>query len=467
MNYAIAHASVGVSVCLTWNEGAKKPKLVLLGTTDEKEAFIESLVKGDVVYTEMGGGSDRLALACYIRGAQVMRIPVFELGLEDESEPLEFDEEMEIEVSDEGNGSKLVEKRKVRAQACYVMACSDPSRFYPILVNDLPILRLIVLWKGFYLMQRTRIATHLRLLAVYRDLYLVDAATSSMSEEEYILDSINKDKSFKDLPPEARKTYLAEIKSGDCVMEAVTEQEKILLKRIGKQLNEMSIYNNVFKEIKGCGVTIAARMIGTIGDIRRFEALPNLRAYLGLHHFEDGSRARRVKGRQSNWSQVGRQGCYQFAEQVAKTPAGGSQWRELLDKRRGYELFKLLKGFGAMYVPTEFRGRKIDNVNDVTFDDLEVLLCAIDGLRGMTEFERVEGKKKIKIPYDEYLLEKYGKNDQLFDRVIDAYDDGFENSSVETKAKLKGVKGRALDKAKRYVQQRFVKHIDQAWRKAI
>lgn len=470
MKYAVAHAPVGPSVVLGWEKDNKRPKLFILKTEEHKEAFVAGLGSNDTLFTDLGPIADRLTLAAQIRGVnRVWRIPSFRLGDEVEAEAEEAsaeelaqtDEEDEIEERD----SSELARRKLRAEAIRNASIDQPRLFYPSLEPELPLLTLIVLWRGFYLMQRTRIAAHLRLLSVYRDLYLVDAAQRARvpdekEEDAFILERLTREKGFGDMPPEARKKYLMELKTGDEVFEAVTEREKELLKEVGKQLPRVPIYNQVFEPIPGCGVTISARLIGAISDIRRFPTLPKFRAYFGLHHFADGSRARRRKGKVSNWNQVGKQGFFHFTEAVGRTPARGSDWRDLLDQRRGYELANLLRAMDEGFLPLDINDRgPAESVNDVRLEDIDVLGAMVDGLRGVEEVEiKVEDKKR-KIPYADHARAKYATDQALVQRALHAYGEGLAQTSPAVKKQMKGVKAKSLDKAKRYIRQRLAKHL--------
>ncbi len=316
-------------------------------------------------------------------------------------------------------------------------------------------------------MQRSRIATHLRLLSVYRDLYLVDTARQRtiQSEEEYLLDRLSKEKSFGDLPPEARVKYLEGVKAGDEIFEAVTEREKALLADLKKQLNKLPLYRDVFEPIKGCGPLIAARMIGGISDIRRFPDDAKLKAYAGYHHFADGSRARRVKGQPFSCSPTLKQGVWQFTQQVVKTPAGESEWRNLLDRRRAYELIKLLSAIDGNYLPDSLKTKMpIESVKQLTVDDLEILLACIDGLRGETEAQvKNEKGKLVKVPYMTYLNAEFASRTELLVKVLAAYIEGLSMSTKQTTVLLKGIKVRALNKACRWLGQRFLRHVHQHW----
>lgn len=471
MKYAIVHAPVGPSVVLPFPKEGKEPKCEVLATDAEKDEFVSALTADDTVYCELGSVSDRLALACHLRSAKVLRVPLFRLDAEIEGESeASAGEEIARAEGAEMTGeespfaeedSKLLALRKQRAFAIYQASECDPGLFYPLIAKEVPVLILIVLWKAFHLMQRARIAAHLRLLSTYRDLHLVKAALGmrSASDKEALLTEMLGDKSLQGLSPADRKKYLAALEAGDVVFEAVTDREKELVKLITAHIEEIDLYEQVFKPIKGCGPLTAARMIGVISDFRRFPTLAAFRAYCGLHHFADGSRARRRKGHVSNWSQVGKQGAWQFARSVGYTPAGESVWRDLYDRRRAYELSKLLRGMDPAFVPSEYHGRTIASVLDLAVEDLDVFIAKIDGLRGVETVEiEVEGKKN-EVPYRTHAQAKYASAPALYNRALVSYEEGFAAANAGVKKMLKGVKAKAMNKAQRYIGQRFLKHI--------
>jgi hypothetical protein len=149
-----------------------------------------------------------------------------------------------------------------------------------------------------------------------------------------------------------------------------------------------------------------------------------------------------------------------------KTPAGESWWRDLLDKRRAYELYKLLRSMNPAFVPGEFSGRSIACVNDLAVDELDIFLAMIDGLRGVEAVEIEVEEKKKEVPYRTHTEAKYAYAEALCNRVLAAYDEGFATHTPKVKTALKGVKAKALNKALRYIAQRFLKHIFLELRKA-
>lgn len=471
MKFAVAHAPVGASVILSWQKNDEIPKVEVLTSQEDKEKFVKNLTKDDTIFMILGGAEDRLALACFVRGASIFRIPsarLCDIAENDDVFP-ETDEFVDIDSSNEDEHieeSAEISSRKERAQRIYNAAIHNFNLFYLTLQADVEILKLVVLWKGFYLMQRTRIATHLRLLSVYRDLYLVDTAIqATKSEEEFILDKMSKEKTFAQVPPEARLAYLESIKSGDVVLETVTEREKELLKMIEKQLNRLPLFHRVFEPITGCGVITAARVIGTMSDIRRFDSDADLKAYAGYHHFSDGSRARRVKGKVSNWANILKQGVWNFSQRIVKMPANSCVWRNDLDCRRAYELVKLLRDINPLYLPNEIASSgDITSVRQLEIEHLDVLLTGIDGLRGEIEVNIIIDGKKKTLTYHEHLRIKYAELPALHERVKNAYDECLKRADKNSKKLLKGIKAKALQKACRWLGQRFLRHVFNEWK---
>lgn len=218
--------------------------------------------------------------------------------------------------------------------------------------------------------------------------------------------------------------------------------------KLEKTLASMKVYTQVFEPIPGVGPLIAARIIANIGDIRRFPSEASLKAFAGYHQFEDGSRARRVAGKVSNWSPELKQAVYLWCDQTLKRK--DSPWRAKLDKRRAYELYKLLTArqltakelnLNVEIVPAAYATRTISSVNDMTIADLEQLSTHIDGLRKTAGIKSED----------------------------DTPDSEEEPSAKDPRlAKLvKGLKMSALQKGMRWLGQQFLKHIFNEWRPAI
>lgn len=116
-------------------------------------------------------------------------------------------------------------------------------------------------------------------------------------------------------------------KASDKILLALTKEESERMAEVAKVLQSIPVYQQVFSPIKGVGPAIAARIIVAIGDIRRFESMAKLKAFLGVHLI-DGLFARSRKGHVANWHPDGRQALYLLADQFNRRPE--SEWGQKL-----------------------------------------------------------------------------------------------------------------------------------------
>ena len=187
---------------------------------------------------------------------------------------------------------------------------------------------------------------------------------------------------------------------------------------------------DVLNKIMGCGPSIAIRLIAGIRDIRRFETPAALKAYAGFHHFKDGSRARRRRGKVSNWdTPLTRLGTFLLSQQVirSKLPDDPDEnpdnWKVKYNRRKAYELVKLLNGKKEILederLPKGFSGRKFEQYLDLSCADLDLLKLHVERLR-----KEKNEKKHL----------KYASH-------------------------LKGIMAKANDKATRWLCQKLLEHI--------
>lgn len=392
--------------------------------------------------------------------------------------------------------------RKARALALFALAGENPEAFLAQTEGDLQLLRLTAAYRSYAAAFRAAMRAVQGLLASYRDQALIAhafarQAAAELSEEEIhnrILQEMLQDmlggqvneeerarffalvgKAFpKGLPAQASEEVIAKLVTAfiesdtfrATVFDRLKQQKRrveVLLcggreERPGRDkkttLPPRELWEKVFEPIRGCGPMIAARLITAAGDIRRFPTRPAFTAFLGYHHFEDGSRARRMRGRTSNWSPRGKQGVYLLASQILRTPS--SPWRARLDQRKAYELVKLLRqrqeevqkqGWNYRMFPESWDGRDvsgIQSVNDVTVEDLAELQAHIDALRAQAGVQT-----------------SFGKEDE---------ESGEEAPSAKDPnlAKLvRGLKQAAQDKALRWLGQQLIKQIYGDWREAV
>ncbi|MBU1907602.1 IS110 family transposase [Patescibacteria group bacterium] len=480
--YSICHALLGVSFVCKMN-GDKKPDVIRLKTEEDKEIFFMSTVaKGDKLYMELGGSTDKIALISVMRGAKLERIPTFRVGNNDAVR--DNLAEAGWTVDDErGHGEESGDKlasRKARAMSIAYLAKTQPELFTPSRDDDVAILRIQHWYRRYRSYQKVMLASYQRLVASYNDDYLLALAASegasAIAVKGYSAEAATK--AVRELlmfvPADERSALEAKlgldkigtkpIKRSDMskIFRAIIDEMmkgganapflremQHAHKEVVTNLKNLSINREVFEPIPGCGPLIAARIISAIGDIRRFKGPENLRAFAGYHHFDDGSRARRMAGKVSNWNMELKQAVFLWCEQTLKMPK--SPFRTKLDERRAYELYKLLRdrqdkarGVEDFILPEAFWDRNIRSVLDVTVADLAVLSAHVDILRKKAGVS-VKSEEEEK---DEGEAEPITKDANL--------------------ARLmRGVKMSAIQKAKRWLGQYFLKMIFKNWRKSL
>jgi hypothetical protein len=124
-----------------------------------------------------------------------------------------------------------------------------------------------------------------------------------------------------------------EQRANDRVIQALIAEESMRNREIEKILGGLEVYQELFVPIRGVGPMIAARLIVSIGDIRRFGSKAKLKAFLGVHVMQGGrfgdrgadkQFARRRQGEIANWHPEGRQALYLLADQFNRNPS--SEW---------------------------------------------------------------------------------------------------------------------------------------------
>jgi len=525
MDYAVAHAPKGISFVVMKQEGilpavvteSDSRKLSVLklkndpaspAKSKEKQAFLERLQSGDRVFLELGGPADRLALAAYAHGATVLRYPSFLLGRETttkivQAAGLVCKDEKAVGTE---NGETLT-SRKLRALSLYVLGRAGDNEFYELKDEDLSLMRLAIAWRSYERSYKGTQRAYLGILSAYRDQAFVELALKRQMKADAdghavhnrVLELMLEDMLGGEVNEVERKDFFAMIGKefeGGQLPERATEDtvavivnallesdsfrstvfnrlkgqkkaiERLLVGAPAKKGQDPQpaneIFQKVFQPIVGCGPLIAARLITAIGDVRRFETFPKLKAFAGYHHFADGSRARRVAGKVSNWSPTLKQGVYLFCEQVVKTrkeKQADNPWCEKLAKRKAFELFKLLtaRQLEAMeldidveILPAAYAARVITNVNDMSVADLEIL-----------------GAHVIKLQESAGVAWK--GDDEDADESAEASDD--EATAITADPKLgklvRGLKGKAHQKALRWLGQQFLKHVYRTWYEAL
>ncbi len=256
----------------------------------------DGLKSDDTVAMILGGSGDRLAFALSRRAeeinARVLRIPAF----------------------------RLKEKRQ-RAKEEDALSLAE-------LVRDLP--------GVFYLVEpRDR-----KLILVRECLQArIDAMKARIACEQRLRQNLigrifcREEGLFPEGSIEAR---FDEAKANDTIFNALATEEKAREKELLQALKELDIYNELFEPIVACGPMIAARLIASIQDIRRFETPPQLKAFCGTHVLPDGKFARQRRGAIANWHPDARQALFLLGKQFNYRPDSywGKKLREYKKKLR-------------------------------------------------------------------------------------------------------------------------------------
>lgn len=491
MDHSIVHAFLGVSYVVAGSassESPAKPEIIRLKNDEAKEAFLLGLAPEDRFFIEMGGAGDKVTLIAMYRGAEVRRIPSFKLGDKDAvKEVLEARGWlMPDEPSIGSETSDHLTARRNRAVALFARAASCPGDF--VLTSEAHQQTLLIKQciRSYRAFQRTKIAAYQRLLSTYKDQYLLEsvkqgevtgAVMGDKVPTEAVMRAINE--MLVSVPDAERGAFLAKMgvdklvgkksiprkavvdmlkKIIDALMESDTMSPFLASmkndeKKLKRLLKGNAIYRLVFDPIPGCGPLISGGIMAAVVDIRGFKTLPKLKAFAGYHHFADGSRTRRVAGRVSNWNPGLKQAVYLWTEATLKLPS--SPWRAKLDCRRAYELFKILQNrqlkadeqdLDVEILPEAYQARAIGSVTEMTTADLAVLLAHVDVLR-----------KKAGV--------RTG-GDEEDDLEADSTPDPTAKDPKLAKL-LRGLKMQAMQKAKRWLGQQFLKHIFKEWRKAV
>lgn len=274
-------------------DGNDVKKLELETAQEELDFVLKGLQTGDIVAMALGGCGDNFAFALSKRseqlgeGTKVIRLPPFILKMEREFE-------------------------------------GNHKAFDPILLTDLAeskpeIFSEVVL--------RDRLTIKVRECLRVR----TDVMKARIACEQRLRQRLDGQIfcSEKGLYPEGsiEKVY-DELKANDLTLKALLAEEAKAERDLEKAVNETEVFKTVFGQIEGCGYKISARLIATIGDIRRFETAPKLRKYLGVHVLDDGRFPRRRNGEVANWNDEARKALYLLADQFNRRPE--SDWGKYL-----------------------------------------------------------------------------------------------------------------------------------------
>lgn len=117
-------------------------------------------------------------------------------------------------------------------------------------------------------------------------------------------------------------------KATDRILKTLLAEEKSAERDLVKAVEKLDVWKEILSGVEGIGPMIAARLISSIQDIRRFETDAKLRAFCGVHVMADGTFARRRNGQVSNWHPDSRQALYLLGDQFNRRP--DSTWGKYL-----------------------------------------------------------------------------------------------------------------------------------------
>lgn len=256
----------------------------------------EGLMPGDTVAMVLGGSGDNLAFALSRRaeeiGAKVLRLPSFELK--------------ERRSKEKDDDAKLLAE----------LAAMMPQLFYEATPRDRTLIKVRETFAARMEAMKERIACEQRLRTI-----LVGKVFRS---EEGLY------------PQGTIEELFAKEKANDIILQALEKEEKKRAKELEKAIEEFDVYTEIFQKVEGCGPAIAARVISSVMDIRRFKTKAKLKAFCGVHVGEGGKFVRRRRGAVANWSPDARQGLYLLGDQFNRRPDSvwGKKLREYKRKFR-------------------------------------------------------------------------------------------------------------------------------------
>ena len=142
-----------------------------------------------------------------------------------------------------------------------------------------------------------------------------------------------------------------EAEANDRILQAIRTEEKQCDNKLRDVVALVPVYSKVFEPIEGCGHALAARIIASVGDIRRFPNEAKFKAFVGVHVLGkdlkkmspgtaradgDSVLARRRRGQVSDWNPTARQAFFLLGDQFNRRPDStwGKKLREYKAKFR-------------------------------------------------------------------------------------------------------------------------------------
>lgn len=285
-------------------------KKVAKGGEEEKTrvpSSYEGYCAGDVVGMVLGGSGDRFACALSKKGdligSQVFRVPP--------------------SILKEKRGDGLKDDDHVLLAN---MVCESPGLFYLVRPRDQQTIRLQEAFRTYRDAQKARIACEQRLYqSVIGRIFLSE---SGMFPEGLVGDE-----------------YISQ-KASDKILLNLEEEEASRKKELFKLVHESPVWQEILEPIKGCGERIAAGLISSAGDIRRFSSKSKLVKYCGVHVLPDGRFPRKRKGELANWTGEARQSLFLL----------GGLFNRLPDSEWGMKLRSYKQSIASRHLEPEVNG---------------------------------------------------------------------------------------------------------------
>lgn len=261
-------------------------------------ASTDGLWSGDRVLLMMNGFANRLAYAISRRGS-LLGATVFRIGTHEFSRYREAREAKDDSVL----LATLMSEYDQTPDG-------EASVLHEVLPADAHVIRLIEEYRSHGDVQRDRIACEQRLFEQVRgEIFCNPHGHYPEGDIELAFDRA---------------------KASDVVLKSLLKVERARKKKVEATLVDIPVYQNVLSTVTGVGPLISARIIASVGSIKRFPTEAKFAAYCGVHLVkQEGERdksvfPRRTKGQRSNWSGMARQAFFLLVEQALKRPE--SQW---------------------------------------------------------------------------------------------------------------------------------------------
>lgn len=269
-------------------------------------ASIDGLQTGDMVLLMMNGFANRLAYAISRRGAHInallYRIGTHEFAQYREARDMSDDSVLLATLMSEYNKSPD----------------SEVSALHEVLPADAQVIKLIEEYRSFSDVQGDRIACEQRLFEQVRgEIFCNPDGHYPEGDIELAFDRA---------------------KASDVVLKSLLRVERSRKKKVEATLVDIPVYEKVLSTVTGVGPLISARIIASVGSIKRFPTEAKFAAYCGVHlvkKVDEGGKCvfpRRTKGQRSNWSGMARQAFFLLVEQALKRPE--SHWGAYLRRMK-------------------------------------------------------------------------------------------------------------------------------------